>query len=276
MFENVETKENLSTFMIHYTPLRERRDYLIRGIPKELEVYWVTEKDIAQDNFSWMEADFSETVLGVPLRKVALDLGVNSRSQIKPRLVARLEGIAFDYLSRFFKGKENLVFGSLPKVEKLNRRILDVTRMHLKAIQEAKALNTEWTLILEDDAIFDEGFLEQIRNISLWENRRAIWVNLNSGANLSRTRFDRKPNSDGIFELKPASTRCATAYMINRIYLEKSIEIFQRYGVPNFLPIDVIFQVMNRSISAKSFWSHPPTVIQGSEAGLYSSNLRNL
>jgi hypothetical protein len=42
-------------------------------------------------------------------------------------------------------------------------------------------------------------------------------------------------------------------------------------GVPDWLPIDLIYQALLRKTKATSYWQDPPSFIQGSEDGSYKS-----
>jgi hypothetical protein len=75
----------------------------------------------------------------------------------------------------------------------------------------------------------------------------------------------------GLFKVKPASTRCAVAYMVSRDLGLKMNDIIDKHGVPNWLPIDLIYQALLRKCKATAYWQDPPIFIQGSENGSYKS-----
>jgi hypothetical protein len=74
-----------------------------------------------------------------------------------------------------------------------------------------------------------------------------------------------------LFEVKPAATRCAVAYLISRDLGKKFVKSAIEDGIPNWLPVDVYFQVLLRKFNAKSFWIEPELFRQGSETGDFRS-----
>jgi hypothetical protein len=275
--KKIETsRERLSTFVIHYSPLKDRRHYLANKLAKEFEAIWITENSIQELKFDWREYGNESEILKVPISRIAMDLGINSRSIIKPRVVSYLEGHVYRLISNSVKSRRNLNLGALPNLKELPNNLLEVTSMHLKALELAQVGTSEWILILEDDAILTKEFDSTIQRISNRTLKGPVWINVNSGAGLNRTRFEPRVNNLGLFRVRPPSTRCTTAYMLNRRYVTEAVEVFIAEGVPNFLPIDVVFQIMNRAIRAKAFWSEPSIVIQGSETGDYASQFSDL
>ena len=270
------SQEQLETFIIHYSPLRDRFEYLSRNLSRELEANWINE-DVHQDfNFAWREYKGEKTILGIPISRIAMDLGINSRSLIKPRSVAHMEGLVFLLISKVMKARSEINMGAIPQLKKLHDNLLQVTAMHLKALEKSRESASEWILVMEDDAILTEQFQYRLKEISSKKFRNPVWINLNSGAGLMRTRFDSKVNDLGLFRVRPPTTRCTTAYLLNKKYVIEAIKSFRASGVPDFLPIDVIYQIMNRAIGAKAFWSEPSIVIQGSESGNYGSRFNDL
>jgi GR25 family glycosyltransferase involved in LPS biosynthesis len=148
--------------------------------------------------------------------------------------------------------------------------------MHITAIKKGIVANSTWILVLEDDAVPSEGAFDQIGDLVKGIKPVNTWVNLNSGAGLLRTKSDKKPDRYGLFEVKPASTRCAVAYLITRDLAIKMVELIDQHGVPNWLPIDFIYQALLRKSKAKAYWQDPPLFIQGSEDGSYKSTFEIL
>ena len=263
----------LSTYVIHYSKLSSRRDALLPTLPNALDATWITENDIVEIPFRFNSYDGSGSVNGVSLKTIGYDLGVNSRSLVKPRIIARTEGSIFRLIANFLPSKENLLLGSLPPLENMSNPLMEVTMMHIEALIRAKRREAEWTLVLEDDAILPNDILSRLYSLILTKSSKPIWINLNSGAGLKRTKFDSKVNQLGLFQVRPPTTRCCTAYMINRSYLDKVLNNLSTYGIPNYVPIDFLMSILNRAVKAKSFWSEPPIIEQGSENGKFTSEL---
>ncbi len=266
----MKKRESLKIYIIHFSPLSVRRKYIEETLSSVLHYDFITEE---QRSGFFFENEMSDKPLGVSIKYVAMDLGVNSRTRIKSRRQSRIEGWIYLALSTLPRSNQNVILGSLPSRVKLEREILEVTQMHLRALERGVEDGVEWLLVLEDDAILTENFLHTVESIIQKRTNRPIWINLNSGAGLGYTSSDPKVDKNGLFQVKPASTKCATAYMINKSYMLKSCNVISEHGVPTWLPIDFIYQVINRKINAKSYWAHPEVVIQGSESGKYKSNL---
>ena len=265
-------KENFECFVIHYTPLVKRKSYLEVKL-KTLEPTWVTEKDVDIHKILWK---IEGHVFGVSKRLIASDLGVNSRSLSRSRRKATVESLVFRYASLLGKQFHHITYGSLPSITRLPDKILEVSAMHVKAVRKFLISKKEWGLFLEDDSIFDSQSLLIVNEIANRRERKPCWINLNDGAGLGKTKSDPKSDDLGFFRVKPPSTRCASAYIINRSYALRFEELVKTYGLPGWLPIDCIYHVANRRMSALSYWSEKSIFIQGSESGAYCSNLEQV
>lgn len=259
----------LASYVIHYSPLVDRKSFLQPQL-KLLEPEWVTESDVVPESLPWRH---SERVLGVSKRQIAADLGVNARSISRSRRKARFESYYLRYMSLVGRKYQKHSYGSLPRFERLPKQILELNAMHIYAIFLFLQSGKEWGLVLEDDAVMEPNFFEKLEGICKLKYSKPVWMNLNGGAGLVRTKSDPSPDMNGLFQVIPPTTRCATAYVINRRYVERLKDLILVHGLPDWLPIDVFYQVANRKLRAQAFWSEPPIVIQGSESGRYKSNL---
>ena len=264
-------KNKFVTYIIHYTPLRERRKFLEGAVETLLQVNWITEREVIPGN---LRHNLNPKVFSISPSRIALDLGTNSRSIIKSRKKAFREGVLLQMLSFLPFFPDEFGFGSLPDISKLSTAILELNEMHVAALRRASSSNYQWVLVLEDDAIPQENWLSRVLEIveSDWPNK-PIWINLNSGASLTITSSDKKFEGLDLFRVKPPTTRCSTAYLVNMAYIKGFIKLVDSYGLPAWLPIDVIFQVANRKLRSKSYWAEPEVFTQGSESGQYLSNL---
>lgn len=240
---------------------------------EEVNSKWVTEAQVQLENYPWSN---SKKVFGIRKRIIAADLGTNARSLSRSRRRARYESYLYRYASVFASRFEKTTFGSLPSQIRLPDNILELNLMHIQAVQLFLQGKKEWGLFLEDDSVFSEIGLKQVGFISAKQVNRPTWINLNDGAQLFRTSSDPLPDANGLFRVIPPNTRCSSAYMINRKYALKLNKLIGIHGLPDWLPIDVIYQVANRKISAKSYWSEPVNFIQGSSSGKYLSNFASL
>ena len=102
----------------------------------------------------------SKSIMGVKTKLVGMDLGVNSRSLVFTRRRARVQGWIL-LLRSILQNKDSLIMGSMPKTDKLSASLLEVSCMHARAIRRGFNSNSEWILILEDDAILCDNFCEE-------------------------------------------------------------------------------------------------------------------
>jgi hypothetical protein len=263
--------QNYSVYVVHYTKLKNRKTHLYNYFEKyNVQSEWITEKNY--DLFR--STPISEKdILGVSPKMLGMDLGVNSRSLVVSRQKAKFQGYIL-FLRSFISHKNNLLTtGSLPIKKSLPKPQLEVQRMHMTALKRGIQTNSKWILILEDDAIPTEGAFDLVNKIV--NNFKAIntWINLNSGAGLKRTKSDPTPDFFGLFQVTPAATRCVTACLISRDLALKILDLVDKHGLPEWLPIDFILQAALRKTRAQAFWQEPVCFLQGSEEGHYKSSL---
>lgn len=260
-----------SIYLVHYSKLKDRRAFLSRSLLNcGIQVRWITEKDAE----SFSESSFgSSKIFGVSSKVVGMDLGINSRSLVFSRRRARLQGYVLFLRSYISKQPNTLITGSLPTGKPLPRAQIEVQHMHLTALKAGVESNSDWILVLEDDALPTDKAFNVLSQIIKVKKPSRTWINLNSGAGLQRTSSDPQPDQFGLFRVKPASTRCVTAYLVSQDLAKKILELINRHGIPNWLPIDVAYQAALRKLRARSFWQEPVTFVQGSESGAYPSSL---
>ena len=217
----------------------------------------------------------TEKVFGLNPKRFGFNLGINARSLKSTRREATLEGFRLICIAILFPELRFIATGSIPKFSIMSKNQLELSAMHLQAIRAGLNSNKEWILVLEDDAILNRDFEKEIMSIlTKYKHKKRIFINLNSGAGMSRTSSDPKPDEHGIYRVSPIGVRCTTAYLINRETAECLDLLFAEYGIQDWLPIDVHIQIALQKIRAKSYWQDPPLFSQGSEDGSYKSNLR--
>ena len=258
-------------YIVHFSKLTNRKEYLDLMIKQNnLQVEYITESDIEfrEDVFSSCRNAF-----GVNFRIISMDRSNNSRSIIKSRRVARLEGyllLLCSYLTP--RGIRYLTDNPFPTREPDS--ILELTLMHFECLRRANSRKHEWILVLEDDALFEpKKLLALLGNLDVLRQNTPAWYNISSGANLGRTNTDPKPNQLGFFRIRPYGTRCSSGYLINRRFITEVLGHIETYGIPNWTAVDVIYQILQRKTRTKVYWQEPPLVRQGSETGVYPSNL---
>jgi len=263
---------NFNVQIVHYSPLRDRKKYLLDNQPFKNMFTFHTEKSVEISQYSSVH---STKVFKLSPRKYGFNLGVNSRLGKYSRKYSVIEGIRLNTFSMFLPKYRNTPFGSIPAFKKDSEIQLEICIMHLNAIKKGFESLRPWILILEDDAIFSPNWNENIEKIcNKYHQKKDIYISLNSGAGMFRSKSDPFPDEFGIYRVRPIATRCATGYLISRRLASKIIHLFDEFGIQDWLPIDIQLQICLQKIKAETYWQDPPIFIQGSESGYYKSNLR--
>jgi hypothetical protein len=263
---------SLSIFVVHYSKLTDRKTSLTKALlGAGISAEWVTEKDFK----SFKKSDCRvQQIFGLSSKLVGMDLGVSARSLVCSRRRARWQGYILFLLSFSSKRPNTLTTGSLPERKTLPNAWLEVQDMHLTALFMGLATSSKWILVLEDDAIPTQNAFELLDLIVKEVKPNNIWINLNDGAGLKRTSSDQEPNKLGLFRVRPAATRCATAYLVSADLARNLLKLVEEFGMPDWLPIDLAYQAACRKLKCKTYWQEPVTFIQGSEGGQYQSNFQ--
>jgi hypothetical protein len=265
----MESDLGYPVYVVHYSKLVKRKTQLCSRLEEfGVKPTWITEKDIINFKISKPTA---KRILGVSAKKFGMDLGVTARSLKFSRRHSRIQG--YGLLLRSFLSRNNsYATGSIPPQNSLLPQWLELQRMHLTSLFLGIESESDWILVLEDDAIPDKNAFPLIEKITLSKKPGKTWINLNSGAGLMFTKSDPEPDEFGLFRIKPASTRCAVAYLISRELAKSIVSSARIDGIPDFLPIDFYFQLMLRKFKAVAYWQDPPLFLQGSESGEFASN----
>lgn len=146
----------------------------------------------------------------------------------------------------------------------------DVTRKHLRALELLEESGADWLLGLEDDAIGEPRWTHRIEAIVDELSSRSegpLFVAVSEGAGLQRTNSDPKPDSLGLFEVKPPTTRTACAYLINREAARRLRERLAGTGVrPGAgMGFDFLSAFALAETKVRAFWTEPAVFLHGSE-----------
>ena len=265
--------ENIHVNIVHYSPLVYRKANL-----KPLEsdfpsLNWVTERDI--ENSSERKYLFENEIRMTSEYEFAAGLRLNSFSQRYSRRNSSLIITALKFAGRFYSRAAKSILGALPPREPLPSNWREVALMHIKAIENGVKSGKPWILVLEDDAIIQENFIDSLQVIEKISSKSNVWVNLNDGRgpNLFKSKSDRQLGFNGFYKVNPPTTRCTVAYLINQSLAIAILDELEVYGIPNWIPIDFMLDGILKKLSTQCFWQDPSCVLQGSSNGNYASNL---
>jgi len=141
---------------------------------------------------------------------------------------------------------------------------------HLQALQLIAERNWQRALVLEDDAIltrdFSEGIRKALRESEGFDFPYVLLVG--SGGNQYTPRNRRVP---GQCLYRADKGRLTEAYVLPSRTARLRAEWIDRNGIS--LPIDNLFDRMDRELNIGLYWLEPPIVEQGSKNGRFRSVL---
>lgn len=267
--KDIQINDDFFIGIVHYTPLKDRRHNLEVLGQDFAHLGWITEHDIDQKRFHFINDISLTTEL-----KLAAGLRLNSFTQKYSRAFSRVIIQILLFCSRFSIRAKSSILGALPKRKPLEPKWQELILMHLKAIEIGLKSNKEWIVVLEDDSIIQANFKSTLSQLSQLSRFEKVWINLNDGAgsNLFKKKFDYSLGFGGFFKITPPMTRCSVAYVMNKNLAHSILKEFELYGVPNWLPIDFCLDAIIKKLKVDCFWQEPSSVVQGSSNGTYISN----
>jgi glycosyl transferase family 25 len=138
-----------------------------------------------------------------------------------------------------------------------------VSIKHFEVYEKILNENIQYALIIEDDAIFLDNFLDNLKNI-LYELPDIFdMCFISECCNLHP-----KNIIPGQSLYKKETSRCVSSYIVNRKNLNYVIS-----SLPFQYPIDWHINMINKNGQLNLYWSEPCLFKQGSES-VYKSNLR--
>ena len=151
----------------------------------------------------------------------------------------------------------------------LKRSEISLAYKHVRMYEDIVKSAADTCLVLEDDVVFSDDFVKQF-NISL-KNTPADWdmICIGSGCDLRISPDRLIPGQTAYRKAHPAS-KCTDSYVITRKAAEK---IYQTI-IPFNFPIDweLNYQLWHHDM--KVYWWEPPLTRQGSQCGLYGSEIQ--
>ena len=262
--------QKISTvYICHYSELKERNFFLLEQFKSwGSSIRWVTEINFNDYKTYSFPTDKKSKIRNSLL---SMDLWINFKTFSWSRRKSKLLAYAYYSISFLQPSLMNSKFGKINE-EAMKTPIIEVTKMHLTCLEQGISEGSDWIFVVEDDAIAAVGAMSRVARIARTQKPINSWVNLNSGAELRATASD-KIGDSGLFRVKPASTRCAAAYLISADLAQKIIMEASSHGIPDYLPIDFYYQLLLRKFRAKTYWTEPPVFDQGSESGEFLSGL---
>ena len=143
---------------------------------------------------------------------------------------------------------------------------------HITALEKIAESNSEFALVLEDDAVFGKefslGLQRALTQSEQFSDDKVIYIG--SGGNFFTPKSQRK---SGQYLYLGARDRFADSYIINSVSARKRLDWIMTHKVSD--PIDNQFEQIDQQIGIKIVWLEDPVVEQGSKNGLFDSTLES-
>jgi len=216
-------------YVAHYTPLYERKEKLLK-IFEEFNI-----------EPTWIECE--------PTREQMKKFYNNSHEV-------------------WYKKISNLDYGGPIPWKELSKSEKSIAHKHIKIWRDISDNNISTALVLEDDLMFDDKFVELFNfNLTITPKDWDL-IFIGSGCNL---RIPSEEKRDGIVAYRkhhPAS-KCMDSYLIKC----SSAAIMSENIKSITLPIDFEINYCMKEADMKVYWWEPPVTKQGSQCGLYKSEI---
>jgi len=216
-------------YVAHYSPLKERKKILLKKLNNYgIQVHWVENEPTEED----VERLHINTPLLWEYKITNLDYG-----------------------------------GPIPH-KQLTKSELSIAFKHLKIYEDVVANGVKTALVLEDDVVFEDDFVNNF-NFNLM-NTPNDWdlIFIGSGCNLRIPKNKRIPGKIAYRKEHPAS-KCVDSYLIKRSASDKIYNTI----IPFTLPIDFEINHHMWAHDMVVYWWDPPVITQGSQCGLYKSEI---
>lgn len=141
---------------------------------------------------------------------------------------------------------------------------------HVEALQRVAAHGWQHCLVLEDDVVLADGFVEGV-NAALAETRdlpHPFVIYIGAGGNFYTPASQRQPGRR-IYEA--GKGRFTDSYIVGAE--EARLRLAAIRAEPMRKPIDVTFEMIDRQGGIRFLWLEDPVVEQGSKLGMFASSL---
>jgi glycosyl transferase family 25 len=159
---------------------------------------------------------------------------------------------------RYFQGRE------------LNAGQKSCALKHLEALRRIVEHDWQRCLVLEDDVVLADGFIEGVQ-AALQETKdtdRPYVIYIGAGGNFYTPASQREP-ARRIYEASKG--RFADSYILGAEEACRRLQRIQQ--TPMHKPIDVTFDTIDRQAGIRFLWLEDPVVEQGSKLGLFRTSL---
>lgn len=145
---------------------------------------------------------------------------------------------------------------------------------HLKALKNISESNYKFEMVLEDDVILPNDYLEKFVDLLSKIPNDADFVFFGSSysidildqANLSKS----LKINDNIYKKEPGKTRTVDAYLVSPKAAKKIVDEITEICLPFDFELNYFLKKLNMNV----YWYDPGIISQGSQTGQYKSSIR--
>ena len=164
-----------------------------------------------------------------------------------------------------WRRKSALGYKHTEPYRKLNKADISLLYKHIKIWEAIVEENIEICLVLEDDIIFEEDFVNKF-NLNLHQTPRDWdFIFIGSGCNL-RIAPERIQKGVPVYKKSHPASKCSDSYVVTKDAAQKVLNTFR----PFTLPIDFELNYHMFEHNMNVYWWEPPITKQGSECGIFS------
>jgi len=145
---------------------------------------------------------------------------------------------------------------------------------HLKALTKISESNSEYAVILEDDAILQNDFENKITHLLSSVPMDFDFIFFGSSYDIDKLDIATlsksiKVNSN-IYIKEPGTSRTVDGYIVSKKCSEKILNEILEISLPFDFELNYFFRKLNTIV----YWYEPGLIYQGSQSGNYSSSIR--
>jgi GR25 family glycosyltransferase involved in LPS biosynthesis len=151
----------------------------------------------------------------------------------------------------------------------LKRSEFSLCFKHLKIYEDIIANNIKTSLVLEDDVVLNENFINNFNlNISMTP-RDWDFIFIGSGCDLHIDKELQKPGQVAYRKEHPAS-KCTDSYIMKLSSATKIMSTLSSFTFP--IDFELNYQMFKHDMNV--YWWEPSVIRQGSQCGLYRSEIQ--
>jgi len=164
---------------------------------------------------------------------------------------------------------EEMKIGNYPPQRLLKKSEISLLYKHIQIYNKIINENIKTCLVLEDDVIFDNNFINNF-NLNLSKTPKDWdFIFIGNGCNLSIPEEQRIIGTVAYKKEHPAS-KCTDSYIIKKKSAEKILNTINTFTFP--IDFELNYQMFKHGMNV--YWWEPSIVKQGSQSGLYQSEIQ--